>query len=98
MRWSPINTVFSIEPLGITRAWATPPSMRTKASATQNHEIASRTIGFFLRGLRGKAPTSRFTMSLDFELNEFGGVAAGVAGGAKLPFSVADGLPQRSER
>src|SRR6266436_5611064 len=42
MRWSPMRSVFSIEPEGMTRAWPIVPLIRRKASPTQNQAITSR--------------------------------------------------------
>src|SRR5580700_1567008 len=42
MRWSPMRSVFSIEPEGITRAWPIVPLIRRKARPTQNQARASR--------------------------------------------------------
>src|SRR5271168_4050031 len=42
MRWSPMSSVFSIEPEGMTRAWPMVPLIRRKASPTQNQASASR--------------------------------------------------------
>src|SRR5580692_4973033 len=42
MRWSPMRSVFSIEPDGITRAWPMVPLISRNASPTQNQASASR--------------------------------------------------------
>src|SRR5271156_1244612 len=42
IKWSPISTVSSIEPLGITRACTIVPSIRRNATITQNQETTSR--------------------------------------------------------
>src|SRR2546423_8306564 len=42
IRWSPMSSVFSIEPEGITRAWPMVPLISKNTSATQNHAITSR--------------------------------------------------------
>src|SRR5690349_14705435 len=44
MRWSPMSSVFSIEPEGITRAWPMAPLMSRKTRPTQNHAMTSRWI------------------------------------------------------
>src|ERR1700731_1600864 len=41
IRWSPISSVFSIEPEGITRAWPIVPLISRNTSATQNHAMIS---------------------------------------------------------
>src|SRR5579864_520288 len=42
MRWSPISSVFSMEPDGMTRAWPTVPLISKKIRMTQNQAIISR--------------------------------------------------------
>src|SRR5450755_4379020 len=42
IRWSPISSVFSIEPEGITRACPIVPLISMNANATQNHAMISR--------------------------------------------------------
>src|SRR5271168_3423341 len=105
MRWSPISTVFSIEPLGITRACATLPSIRMNASITQNQETISRQtrsffggVFFFLISTGTISPASAFTMSLYFELHQLRRIVAGVARGAKFSFGVFERRAQRFER
>src|SRR5260370_10974073 len=47
MRGSPMSSVFSIEPEGMTRAWPIVPLMRRNTRPTQNHAITSRWILVF---------------------------------------------------
>src|ERR1700722_12356225 len=49
MRWSPISSVFSIEPDGITRAWQTVPLINRKAAITHSHPKISLWIFLSLR-------------------------------------------------
>src|SRR5216684_1188291 len=42
MRWSPMRSVFSMEPEGITRAWPMVPLISKKARPTQNQAMISR--------------------------------------------------------
>src|SRR5579864_7158882 len=42
IRWSPISSVFSMEPEGITRACPIVPLISRNTSATQNHAMTSR--------------------------------------------------------
>src|ERR1051325_5783727 len=44
IRWSPMSSVFSIEPDGMTRAWPMAPLMSRKTRPTQNHAMTSRWI------------------------------------------------------
>src|SRR5580693_1857720 len=62
MRWSPDNSVFSMEPEGITRAWPMVPLIKRKARPTQNHAIISRWILVF---------TGRFSSSCVFFFSAF---------------------------
>src|ERR1700739_3211133 len=41
MRWSPMSSVFSMEPEGMTRAWPRVPLMSMKARMTQNQAMIS---------------------------------------------------------
>src|SRR5579864_2845644 len=105
MRWSPMRMVFSIEPLGITRAWTSVPSMKTNARITQNHERSSR-LTFWpgvSTGCGFALPFSFFvfsltTMGLHFQLHQFGGIASGVARRAELAVRVLDGGAQVLKR
>src|SRR5690242_13047984 len=47
MRWSPMSSVFSIEPEGMTRAWPMAPLISKKTSPTQNQAMTSRWIFVF---------------------------------------------------
>src|ERR1700761_5895137 len=97
-----MSTVFSIEPLGITRACATPPSIRTNARTTQNQETTSaqrrdlRSCGAaFASVADGELPAacclrSRFTMRSYFQLDELGGIYARVARRTELFVGIAD--------
>src|SRR5579863_5371125 len=104
IRWSPIRTVFSIEPLGITRACATPPSIRMKANITQNQDTISRQTRSPVTEARGFLPSgarfsiSALTMSLHFELHQLSRIAAGVARRAKFSFRIFHGGAERAER
>src|ERR1700679_209608 len=71
-----------MEPLGITRACTSVPSMKRNARITQNHEITScqirslAVISFVfssgaLSGNTASVSTSAFTISLHFELHYF---------------------------
>src|SRR5580704_1002651 len=62
MRWSPISSVFSMEPEGITRAWPMVPLIRRKARPTQNQAMISRWIFVF---------TGRFSSSCVFFFSAF---------------------------
>src|SRR5580698_6280040 len=106
MRWSPINTVFSIEPLGITRACATPPSIKMNASTTQAHETTSaHTREFFVCFATCGASealalcfSSAFTMRLHFQLHQLGGIVARVARSAEFLVRVAHRVAHRIQR
>src|ERR1700722_1601307 len=107
IRGSPISTVRSMEPLGITRACTNVPSMKRKAMMTQNQETTSRqTLSLVVAGAGAGgsmacsppiASASAFTMSLHFQLDQLGRIAAGVARGAKISFGVLDCGAQRGE-
>src|SRR5437763_1125072 len=47
MRWSPMRSVFSIEPEGMTRAWPMAPLISKKTRPTQNQAMTSRWIFVF---------------------------------------------------
>src|SRR5215469_4326712 len=47
MRWSPMSSVFSIEPDGMTRAWPMAPLINRKTRPTQNQAMISRWIFVF---------------------------------------------------
>src|SRR5579875_2784784 len=110
MMWSPIFTVFSIEPLGITRACTRVPSMKMKARITQNHETTSRQTrccavagarcGDFSPDLPAALAcrASAFTMRLHFQLHELRGICARVACRAEFSFGIAHRRAQRFER
>src|ERR1700675_4306836 len=101
-----MSTVRSIEPLGITRACTSVPSMNRNARITQNQESASRKIwsrsvtGFFTGAFSTAtaSATSAFTMSLHFELHQLNRIAAGVARRAKFSLGIFHGGAQRFER
>src|SRR5579863_8952524 len=105
IKWSPTRTVFSIEPLGITRACTSTPSISRNATITQNQETISRqtlslvvSSGGCLRSLSTAtaSSTSALTMSLHFELDQLGRVAAGIAGRAEFSLlGIVDGGTQR---
>src|SRR5450755_2085539 len=59
IRWSPISSVFSIEPEGITRACPIVPLISMNANATQNHAMISRSTRW---------PTGRRFSSFSFSL------------------------------
>src|SRR5579871_2921924 len=105
IRWSPICTVGSIEPLGITRACTRVPSMKRNAMITQNHEIISRQtrlpmvgccagFGGALGAGADVCATSELTVSLHFQLHELGRIIAGVARSAEFAFVIFHGFPQ----
>src|SRR5271170_1593761 len=101
-----MRTVRSIEPLGITRAWTSEPSIKRKARITQNQERTSRQIWSFrvagaFTGTFSTATastTSAFTMSLHFELHQLNRIAAGVARRAEFSFVIFDGGAQGFKR
>src|SRR6202050_3189566 len=93
-----------MEPLGITRACTSVPSIKRNARITQNHEITScqmrspavSSFGFSSRtssGNTASVSTSAFTMSLHFELHQFSRVAARVARRAEFSFGI---FPRRA--
>src|SRR5574340_441497 len=65
IRWSPMSSVFSIEPEGITRACPMVPLISRNASATQNHASASlRTFWPVVSGSFWSAPCFSFFTGL----------------------------------
>src|SRR5579864_8870721 len=62
MRWSPMSSVFSIEPEGMTRACPIAPLISRKTSPTQNQEITSRRILAFTGAFSSFFFLSAFTM------------------------------------
>src|SRR5690348_5192216 len=107
MRWSPMRIVFSIEPLGMTRAWTRVPSMKMNARITQNQDRSSR-LSFWpgvsvVCGCCLGLPLSLFdlsadTVSLHFQLHELGRIHTSVAGCAKFSFAILDGGAQIFQR
>ena len=82
IKWSPIKTVFSIEPLGITRACTSVPSTNTNMSITQNQETTSRqtfVLNIFPLAVLSPARISAVTMRRRFELHELRRIVARVA-------------------
>src|SRR5215469_7804143 len=68
MRWSPISSVFCIEPEGMTRAWPMAPFINRKTSPTQNQAMTSRWILVFTGRL---ASTFSFFVFSVFSLSGF---------------------------
>src|SRR5215467_665970 len=66
MRWSPMSSVFSIEPEGMTRAWPMAPLISRKTSPTQNQAMTSRWILVFTGTV-----SSVFLVFSDFSLSAF---------------------------
>src|SRR5580658_3505510 len=105
IKWSPTRTVFSMEPLGMTRACTIVPSISRNATITQNHETTSRQIfslvvaaaGFCFTGASASA-VSTFTMSLHFQLHELGRIVAGIARGAEFSVVIFHRRAQSRER
>src|SRR5215831_13189796 len=63
MRWSPMSSVFSMEPEGMTRAWPMAPLMSRKTSPTQNQAITSRWILVFTGTLASTFFVFSFSLS-----------------------------------
>src|SRR4029077_7767929 len=103
-----MRTVGTIDPLGITRACTSVPSMNRNARITQNQERISRQIlsetvsrfagVTFSLSTATASSTSALTMSLHFELHQLSRIAAGVARRAKFSFRILERRPQRVER
>src|SRR5271156_5460312 len=97
-----------MEPLGITRACTSVPSMKRNAMMTQNQETTSRqTLSLVVAGAgawvsmarsTAIASASAFTMSLHFQLDQLGGIGAGVARGAEISLGVLYCSAERGER
>src|SRR5580700_3353422 len=98
-----------MEPLGITRACTSVPSMKRNARITQNQEITScqmRSLAVSCltfssgtpSGKTASVSTSAFTMSLHFELHQLSRIAAGVARRAKFSFRILHGGAHGFER
>src|SRR5580704_18432468 len=95
-----------MDPLGITRACTSAPSITRNARITQTHESTSRhtrslTVSARFAGTFSTmtaSPTSAATMSLHFELHQLRWVAAGVARRAKFSFRIFHSFAQRFER
>src|SRR5208283_2927056 len=62
IRWSPISSVFSMEPEGITRAWPIVPLISRKARMTQTHATISFPMRVLNENLRSVA--ERFLLAL----------------------------------
>src|SRR5579863_10307493 len=95
--WSPMSTVFSMEPLGIRRLCATALSTTKSARKSQTHETTSRRRRLriiFARSIFASSSStgiSAATMRLHFELDKLGRINACVAGGAEFAVVVLDG-------
>src|SRR5579863_4090928 len=95
--WSPMSTVFSMEPLGIRRLCATALSTTKSARKSQTHETISRRRRWRIIFERSIFASSRSTgisaatMRLHFELDELGRINAGVTRGAEPAVVVLDG-------
>src|SRR5690349_14384091 len=64
MRWSPMSSVFSIEPEGMTRAWPMAPLISKKTSPTQNQAMTSRWIFVFTGRLASAFFVFSFSLSV----------------------------------
>src|SRR5208282_746979 len=93
--WSPMSSVLTMDSEGMTRACTNVPWMNRNARITHSQPRTSRSIrsraddasgvgGFLLAATAGR----------HFQLHEFGGVHARIAGRAELSFGVAHRLPQ----
>src|SRR6266852_2622499 len=98
-RWSPIRMVFSIEALGITRAWPSVPSIKMNARITQTQESTSRQkrARRFASFSAFFSSISAFTLDLDFQLHQLGWIVCRVAGGAEFSVRIAAGLAHQAD-